>query len=1301
MARPLGWRVWAALALLLAVLLGGPALSDAEDDVGVLAGLLQDVLSDAGREVRIRGFDGALSSRATVEEITISDDLGVWIVLSDVVIDWNRAALFNRRVEVNELSAATIELLRLPSTQTDTGLPSPTASEGFSLPELPVSVHVGRIGADLVRLDPSIIGQPAEVSLLGAMVLEGGQGEASFEARRIDLQEGSFVFQGDFDNATRVLSLNLALTEGPGGIATTLLGIPGSPALGLSVLGSGPINTFAADIALSTDGSPRVTGQFAMVDETPETGVLLGGGFALDIVGDLRPLLNAELHPFFGDRSELRATGQRSDTGEISLPELTVTTESMNLSGRASFGADGLPSLVQLTAGIADPAGAPVLLPGTSGSARISSATLLISHDASVSRDWRVRAEIDALDLPQVEVGNATLVGRGRLNALSSPTPEDTMTAQPAFEGVFEFLAQSIAAEDPGLQRAIGTEVFGLASLVWPGPGEVIDLTGLALEGDTVSLTAYGALDGLTFDGFVEFAAPDLAAFSGLAGRDLGGQALVTMIGQANPLTGALDLTADLATTDLSMDIAEADSMLTGESRITMSVLRDTEGTQLRSFRLRAGPVEATMQGTLQPGFVDLGARLMTEDLSRMGPGYGGHLALDVALRTEAGGQRLRFDGTSIDLQLADLPASDFLGGLLDGANRLRGDVVFQGAQTDVALFTFEGPRIAMSANGIWHATDPDLAIALDRLDLSALDASGSGLISGAVQLVGAGDGQRRVLVSVQGDGPLRTGNPQIDGLLSTGIGLDAQLTIAADGALRIDSAQLDSTGLSLLVQGALDAAGNTRMTGQVQLDNLGRMISGLAGPVTLEATVGRLANRSGYDVEATLNGPSALALSTRGRIEDDFTLALVLAGQVESAIFNPSLEPANVSGLIRFNGSLDGAPSLDSLRLDARLSDAHYVLPAAGVAFRSIEAEAHLTGLNAQVRVSGDQQAGGRGSLNGTIDLAASRQADLTVSVEDFAILHPQLFDARIDGSVSLTGPLTSGALVRGEVSVSQAEIRIPNSPLARQGFGLQGLRHVGESAESRRTRVAAGIATGTRHGRDPVPLRLDLTLRAPGRVFVRGRGLDAEMGGTLRLGGTTRDVVPSGSFGLIRGRLDLLGNRFTLTDGSASMVGDFMPFVTLVATTESDGVTTSITVTGRADSPEIVFGSIPELPQDEVLARLIFRRSLASLSPFQAAQLALSVATLTGRADNSILSRTRQAMGLDDLDFTVDDDGNTALRAGRYLSEELYSDVSIDSAGRGEVTINLDLTPSVTLRGRADTEGGSGIGLFFERDY
>jgi translocation and assembly module TamB len=340
-------------------------------------------------------------------------------------------------------------------------------------------------------------------------------------------------------------------------------------------------------------------------------------------------------------------------------------------------------------------------------------------------------------------------------------------------------------------------------------------------------------------------------------------------------------------------------------------------------------------------------------------------------------------------------------------------------------------------------------------------------------------------------------------------------------------------------------------------------------------------------------------------------------------------------------------------------------------------------------------------GDSSGSLTLDARRDIDLQVTLDRLGIAQDQLFEAEVSGQIRVSGPMAIGALVSGTVTVNEAEIRIPNSPLARAGYIPPGLTHITDIAPVRRTRAYAGIAEGTTHGRTPRPMRLDLTVDAPGRVFVRGRGLDAELGGRLFLAGTTRDVIPSGSFSLIRGRLDLLGNRFQLTEGSASLVGSFTPFLRLVATTESGGVSTSVILEGEATAPEIRFTSVPELPEDEVLARLIFRRSLASLSPFQAAQLAMSVATLTGRADGGILGRTREALGLDDLDFTTDENGGTAVRAGRYISENVYTDVTVDSGGRGEVSINLDLTSSITVRGRTDTEGRTGVGVFFERDY
>ncbi|MEN9409707.1 MAG: hypothetical protein RL216_1681, partial [Pseudomonadota bacterium] len=57
--------------------------------------------------------------------------------------------------------------------------------------------------------------------------------------------------------------------------------------------------------------------------------------------------------------------------------------------------------------------------------------------------------------------------------------------------------------------------------------------------------------------------------------------------------------------------------------------------------------------------------------------------------------------------------------------------------------------------------------------------------------------------------------------------------------------------------------------------------------------------------------------------------------------------------------------------------------------------------------------------------------------------------------------------------------------------------------------------------------------------------------------------------------------------------------------------------------------------------------------------------------------------------------------LRAGKYLSENLYTGVEVDDQGQSRINLNLDLSESVTVRAQTGTSGDSGLGVFFERDY
>jgi len=225
---------------------------------------------------------------------------------------------------------------------------------------------------------------------------------------------------------------------------------------------------------------------------------------------------------------------------------------------------------------------------------------------------------------------------------------------------------------------------------------------------------------------------------------------------------------------------------------------------------------------------------------------------------------------------------------------------------------------------------------------------------------------------------------------------------------------------------------------------------------------------------------------------------------------------------------------------------------------------------------------------------------------------------------------------------------------------------------------------------------------VNAPSRIFIRGRGLDAELGGSLSIGGTTANIIPTGQFSLLRGRLDILQQRFELTEGVASLQGDFSPYIRLVAVTEArTGTEVRIIVEGPANAPEVSFESTPSLPQDEVLSQLIFGRNLSQIGPLQAVQLAAAVGTLAGSGGAGLIDGFRQELGLDDFDVTTDEDGNAAVRAGAYVSENVYTDVTINAEGETEINLNLDITDEITATGTVDQSGETSLGIFFQRDY
>ena len=585
-----------------------------ESDKDFLTRFLEDNLSSAGRIVTITGFQGALSSRATMTEMTIADDQGIWLTVRDVTLDWSQSALLSGQIVIDEFSAGDIVLERVP--QGDTG---PTlAARSFAVPDLPVSIDVRTIAARHIALGPAVLGQAVEGQLTAAMLLAGGEGTASLDLTRTDAgPAGQFHLAAAFERDTGHLDLSLSATEGAGGVAVSLLGVPGAPSAELVIEGSGPAAEFAADVSLKTDGVTRLAGRVAMTTNAD------GPGFTADLAGDPTPVFLPQYAVFFGPDVALHMAGQRFSDGHMELSEFSVTAQALALQGSLSLDADRVPLAFDLTGTVGLPEG-PVTLP--LGENRLEHGELSLKYDRATGDVWQGRASLQGLVATAFAADTVDLVGSGHIRREAGGG---------SFDGVFDFDAKGLSMVDPGLARALGTALTGQATMTWASGG-ALAVSDLSLTGAGFDLKTTGTIgnvaEGLTLTGTAVGTIDDLTPWSTLAGRDLAGAARFDLAGTGNLLTGFADVTGAVRGTRIVTGLTMLDGLLAEDSAVTLSLRRDEAGTTLRDLNLAAKGVTASLAGQITPDKVDLAGDLAVTDLAVLGPGFGGGLDGKVAL---------------------------------------------------------------------------------------------------------------------------------------------------------------------------------------------------------------------------------------------------------------------------------------------------------------------------------------------------------------------------------------------------------------------------------------------------------------------------------------------------------------------------------------------------------------------------------------------------------------------------------------------------------------------------------------------
>lgn len=647
-----------------------------------------------------------------------------------------------------------------------------------------------------------------------------------------------------------------------------------------------------------------------------------------------------------------------------------------------------------------------------------------------------------------------------------------------------------------------------------------------------------------------------------------------------------------------------------------------------------------------------------------------------------------RMAGRSIAIAGMDIQTASLLAESSAQTTRFSGAAALAG-NTDIALAGSLAP------------IDDGFSVALARLDLTQNQLSAR--LAAPTTLTVAGDSLRFSGVEIG------VGSGRITATGSAGETLDIALRVDAL-PLAIANAVVPGLGLAGTLSGSAQVSG-TPDTPRASFTAEGSGLNAAAiaelgiAPLALSAQ-GTFADNRITLTSARATGAQGLSATAQGIIPlEGAGLDIAVNGSIPLVLANRFVADrgGQLSGTATLDARVSGQLDTPQFAGTVSVSGAEYVDPELALRLQGITGSAALSGDRITINTLTAQLAtGGTVSVSGSLGLdAPAFTSDLRFSLNNARYADGNLLVATLNGTLALTGPVGRGGLLSGTVAIARADITVPEAIAG--GGTLIDVDHRNPPTAVSQTLARARVdERASSSGPAGPALGLDITINAPNQVFIRGRGLDAEAGGALRITGTVNDIMPVGALNLLRGRLSILGQRIDFESGNVTLIGDLDPFIDFVARTSGEGITVFVTVTGRASAPEIGFSSEPMLPQDEVLARLIFNRGVGELTPLQLAQLAAAAAELAGAGGNSsIMDSLRQAAGLDDLDIITDAQGNAAVRAGRYIDDNIYLGVEAGAGGQSRVTIDLDITDSLRARGTTGTDGNSSIGIFYEQDY
>jgi translocation and assembly module TamB len=1325
MRRAAKWLAWT-----LAVLIGVPVLLVALVILGANLEpgrnlLVRLVPSLTGGQVAIAGLGGRFPDSLKVATVELRDTKGAYLTLHDVVLDWSPLRLAGRVLDIDQLTAGSGQLARQPE---------PSSSSSSS--DLPVRLVVRRFQVGRLELAPAVVGAPYALALEGAGRLDSytaGQGQLSMT--RLDAP-GSYKLDASVD-AVR-MHVAIQAEEPPHGLIAGVAGLPDLGAISTNAALDGPREAVATRLAIGAgplDAKAQGT---------------------LDLVHGAADLTIAAHAPAMTPRPDVSWQAVALDArvqGPFSRPNVNGRLQLDQVNG----GGGGVQRLV---ADVAGDQGL-VRVHATAEGVRVPGSPPDLFAAAPFTLD--ATAHLEAPDRPvEFALRHPLLTAEGSAQTAGAPQAKVHLSilqlapfaavAGATLEG-HATLDLSAAVQDSTTQLGV-TGTIGLDSGTSPAPallgndahidllaslrGQDLTITRLALNGKEATASVQGHASSDSVDLNWSAALLDLAAVQpSLQGR-LAAQGHVG--GSSQDLSLAADLTGEVATQGVNSGQISA---------------------HLRAQGLPSAPSgQLTAQGTLLDAPIEIAIAAQRQPDGAM------HVAIDRADWKSAHAQG------AVTLTPPNIVPE---GKLTFAMTRLADVAPLLGKPVtgSVEATLDSTPAEARLAVNVRDAGLPGTA-SVSRVDLktTVTDPASHPVVDGSLSLDGLSAGGMRASGTVQAQGPieallikLAATLPELSGAparLNTAATLNVpqrgvmlaslqaewkQLTLrllaparinVADG-LAVDNMRL---GLQQAVLAINGKAGST-LDLTASLRDLPADIAAIASPqlaangtisadaritgtsarpggtvklnargVQLKSGPGRAIPAANLTAEAALSGGAAridarltagsshLTLTGTAPVAAGGALDLRAEGLADLAMIEPltAASGRRVAGRVNLDARITGTESSPRIAGTAQLANGEVQDYKLGANLRAITATVQADG--ERIRLTRFSAQAGPGTIggSGTIGLTAPMPVDLTFTAQNATLVTNDMLTERLDANLTVAGEAQGNLSVQGTVRVRRADLQIPDK--LPQSVAVLPVRNANAPPQPT-----------TKPG--PAPnIALNVTVKVD-QFLISGHGLDAELAGEIQVHGTAANPQPSGGLKVQRGSFGALGQSLTFSQGSVDFIGAGIadPALHFVANTTANNITATITIGGTARSPKITLSSVPEMPQDEILAQIMFHRSTSQLSPIELAQIAAALASFSGAVSGDPLANLGKSLGLDRLSVGTNNAGAATVQAGKYVAPGVYLGAKQSASGGSQAALQFDIGKGLKLettagmgggnpQGGQDTSGSS-VGLTYQFEY